>query len=294
MHGFVVLDLATPIAVVCHDAGATNLIVEWLKAAGQTEVRAFMRGPAEGIWHTAFPEQPLCMSLEEALDGAGSLLSGTGWASKLEHQSRQMAQAQNIRTVAVLDHWVNYAPRFEREGRIHLPDEAWVADAYALALARETFPRLPVRQLENIYLNSQVSRVGRAPGNGTLLVILEPVRNNWGRKLEGEFQALEYLFENIDRLWPSGISRVLLRPHPSEPVDKYVDWVRHHPLAQMDSSNEVAAAISQADVVVGVESSALIIALAAGRSVYSSLPPWAPPLRLPQEGIQQIRHLDQI
>lgn len=288
------LDLPTPIAVVCHDAGATNIIIGWLKAASTMEVQAFMQGPAHIIWQKAFPELPLCMSLDEALDGARSLLSGTGWASVLEHQSRQMAEARNIRTVAVLDHWVNYAPRFEREGKLVLPDEAWVADAHALALVRETFPGLPVRQLENVYLNSQVTRVGMAPGNGTVLVILEPVRNNWGRQLEGEFQALEYLFGNLERLWPSGISRVLLRQHPSEPVDKYAAWVRRHPLVHMDSSHDLSAAISQADVVVGVESSALVIALAAGRSVYSSLPPWAPPLRLPQGGIKQIRHLDKI
>jgi hypothetical protein len=53
----------------------------------------------------------------------------------------------------------------------------------------------------------------------------------------------------------------------------------------------MAAAISQADIVAGVESFALTLALAAGRTVYSSLPPWAPALRLPQEGIRQIRRL---
>ena len=40
--------------------------------------------------------------------------------------------------------------------------------------------------------------------------------------------------------------------------------------------------------VVGCESQALVVALAAGRQVWSSLPPWAPPCRLPQAGVQRL------
>lgn len=288
------LELATPTAVVCHDAGAANLILGWLKAGGgDTEVRAFMQGPAEALWRTAFPRQPLCGSLEEALDGVQTLLSGTGWASALEHQARQVAHARSMRSVAVLDHWVNYAARFEREGQVQWPSEVWVADAYALALVRQVLPGLPVRQLDNLYLNAQVARIGAAPGDGTVLVVLEPVRNTWGRDREGEFQALDYLFACLDRLWP-GVAQVLLRQHPSEPSGKYQSWLSRYPVARMDTSRDVAAAINLADVVVGVESFALTIALAAGRPVYSSLPPWAPPLRLPHTGIQQIRHQSQL
>lgn len=285
-------ELASPAAVVCHDAGAANLILGWLKVARGSTVRAFMQGPAEALWRAAFPAEPLCCSLAEALDGAQTLLSGTGWASTLEHRARQVAHARGIYSIAVLDHWVNYASRFEREGQVRWPDEVWVADAYALELARQTLPGLPVRHLENLYLAAQVSRISPAPGTGTVLVMLEPVRNTWGRDREGEFQALDYLFGHLDMLWPSGAAQVLLRPHPSESPEKYQAWLGKHPAARMDTSPDAAAAISCADVVVGVESFALTIALAAGRPVYSSLPPWAPALRLPHAGIQQIRHLN--
>jgi len=285
------LDLASPTAVVCHDAGAANLILGWLKVEGAITVRPFMQGPAASLWRLAFPTQPLCGSLEESLDGAQSLLSGTGWASALEHQARQIAFMRRIRSVAVLDHWVNYFQRFEREGQVQWPDEVWVADANALMLAQEALPGLPARQLDNLYLADQVSSIGTPPGNGTVLVVLEPVRSTWGRSQEGEFQALDYLFQHLDQLWPTGVAQVILRPHPSEPAEKYRDSLTRHPLTLMDTSPDIATAISRADVVVGVESFALTIALAAGRPVYSSLPPWAPPLRLPHYGIQQIRYL---
>ncbi len=288
------LDLASPVAVVCHDAGATNVILGWLTAREDAVLRPFMQGPAAALWRTAFPELPMCGSLEEALEGAKSLLSGTGWASALEHQARQMAHARGIRSVAALDHWVNYAPRFERDGQVQWPDEVWVADAYALALAHQALPELPVRQLDNLYLADQIRHIAPPPGNGTVLVVLEPVRTSWGCNRAGEFQALDYFFEHLDLLWPVGVSQVILRLHPSESADKYQTWLARYSLAQMDTSPNVATAISRADVVVGVESFALTIALAAGRPVYSSLPPWGPPLRLPHIGIRQIRKLTQL
>jgi hypothetical protein len=158
-------------------------------------------------------------------------------------------------------------------------------------LAEQVLPGLPLRQLENLYLAEQVRRIAPPPGTGTVLVVLEPVRDTWGRSEAGEFQALNYIFEHLARLWPAQVNRVILRLHPSEAVDKYQTWLARYPVARIDASLDLAEAISRADLVVGVESFALTIALAAGRPVYSSLPPWAPPLRLPQSGIQQIRHL---
>ena len=151
-----------------------------------------------------------------------------------------------------------------------------------------------MRQLDNLYFAEQVAAIAPPPKNGTVLVVLEPVRNTWGRSTAGEFQALEYFFENLDLLWPAGVSKVLLRPHPSESFDMYNNWLARCPLAQLDTSSSLSAAVSRSDVVVGVESFALTIALAAGRPVYSSLPPWGPPLRLPHIGIRQIRNLSQL
>lgn len=291
--GSAMFKLATPTAVVCHDAGAANIILDWLKVGLCSDVRVFMQGPAATLWRNTFPNQHLCSSLEDALNGACTLISGTGWASSLEHQARKVAHDRGIRSVAVLDHWVNYSERFKREGDIQLPSEVWVTDTYALKMAQKSLPGIPVHQLENLYLNTQVARISPAPCNGTILIVLEPVRNDWGRGREGEFQALDYFFESFESLWPN-VKQVLLRPHPSDPPDKYRFWLNHYPLTIIDTSHDAAAAISRADVVVGVESFALIIALTAGRPVYSTLPPWAPLLRLPHVGIQQIRYLSQL
>lgn len=283
-------DWPLPTAVVAHDAGATNLIIAWLKVWGWP-VRACVQGPALKLWEQAFPGQPVWATPCQAMEGCISLLTGTGWASTLEHDARREGRCRGLRVAAVVDHWVNYPPRFERAGGIVWPDELWVADAWAAEIAQQVLPPLPVRKLKNLYLQAQVARVDPPPGDGTLLYVLEPVRNDWGRGTEGEFQALEYLLAHRDVLAPRPVRRILLRPHPSDPADKYARYLAADKDISLDYSVDMAAALSQADVVAGVESFALALALAAGRSVYSSLPPWAPALRLPQEGILQIRQL---
>jgi len=283
-------DWPLPTAVVAHDAGATNLIIAWLKS-WRWSVRACVDGPARKLWSQAFPKQPTCQSIAEALEGTSSVVTGTGWASSLEHEARRQARTRGLRVAAVLDHWVNYPPRFERDGDVILPDELWVADDWAAQTARQVLPPMPIRVYDNLYLQAEVAQVTAPPEDGTLLYVLEPVRSDWGRGEQGEFQALDYTLQHLQALSSTPICRIVLRPHPSDPTDKYCRYLDADPRIEMDRSADMSQAISKADIVVGVESFALTLALAAGRPVFSSLPPWAPALRLPQEGIQQIRRL---
>ncbi len=282
-----------PTAVVAHDAGSANLIIAWIKA-WQWPVRACVDGPASKLWDEAFPNQPIYRSISEVLEGMTSVITGTGWASDLEHEARKQARTRGLRVAAVLDHWVNYAPRFERYGEAVWPDELWVADNWAAQTARKVLPPMPIRVYDNLYLEAKVAKVSSPPEDGTLLYVLEPVRSDWGRGKQGEFQALDYTLQNLKVISSMPIRRILLRPHPSDPEDKYYCYLNVDSRIEIDRFADISQAISRADIVVGVESFALTLALAAGRPVFSSLPPWAPLLRLPQEGIQQIRRLYRI
>ena len=92
------------VAVCAHDAGAASHMAAWLSEL-QPQLRLWVAGPAQRIFCaklrnvTCFPQ-----SLEEAISGAQVLISGTGWASDLEHRSRQLASEFGIPSVAVLDH----------------------------------------------------------------------------------------------------------------------------------------------------------------------------------------------
>lgn len=283
------------IAMVFHDAGSTNIALGWLTEVPRGRIRPLMRGPAAGLWSLHFPEISTFSSLGDVFEGASAVISGTGWASDLEHSARVQAGREGILSLAVLDHWTHYPERFVRDGSSALPDEFWVTDVHALAEARRCFPDASIRMCTNPYLAHQVQRVTDA-GDGDpmeVLYLLEPARSDWGREEPGEFQALDYFAANMHVLGIPHSARLRLRPHPSDPPGKYHCWMERNPQVspQLDDSPTLGDAIGRAHWVAGCESYAMIVALLAGRAVSSSLPPWAPACRLPHTGIVHLKNM---
>ena len=303
-------------AVCAHDAGAASHMAAWL-APLQPQLRLFLAGPSDRLFRAqlgasigSFP------TLEKALAGAQVLISGTGWGSDLEHRARRLARQQGIPIVAVLDHWVNYRERFQRDGEEQLPDALWVADAEAAAIANADFPDLPVLQLPNHWLESLCSAVHslRSKSNPQprrparrLLYLLEPIRVPWsqgpgGASEAGEIQGLRYWLQQLPHLIEQGwvapehkLEAVALRPHPSEPVGKYDAWIAEAASSwpiQLDQSPALAEALAWADAAFGCETQALVAAMACHLPAFSTVPPWAPPCRLPQATLHHLSRLE--
>lgn len=294
-------NLHSPVALVCHDAGAANLVFAWLRdwadsgLLDQHEFRVLLQGPAQIAWHAqamALPHMQWHTSLDTALTGAHCVLTGTGWASDVEHDARQLASVQKIPCIAVIDHWVNYQQRFERAGEVVLPDAIWVADPYAAEMASTLFKTVHVHELPNVYLSEMVKAIPLVREDCiNLLYVLEPMRNDWGRGVAGEFQALDFFVQHLHKIVGDQFVQVVLRPHPSDAQGKYEGWIQAHPELSVviDPHPSLNQAIEHAKWVVGAETFAMVVADAAGRATYSSLPPWAHRCRLPQSSIQHLR-----
>ncbi len=303
------------VAVCAHDAGAASHMAAWL-APLQPQLRLFLAGPAKPLFRARLGAATRCFpTLEEALAGAQVLISGTGWASDLEHQARRLARQRDIPSVAVLDHWLNYRERFQREGGELLPDALWVADAEAAALATASFPNVPVLQLPNHWLEGLCSTVQalrsktnpqpRQPAR-RLLYLLEPIRVPWsqgpgGTSEAGEIQGLRYWLQQLPHLIEQGwvapqreLEALALRPHPSEPVGKYdaliAEAASRWPI-QLDRTPVLAEALAWADAAFGCETQALVAAMACTLPAFSTVPPWAPPCRLPHV---KLHHLSRV
>jgi hypothetical protein len=283
------------LAIVCHDAGAANHIISWVR--NQTEFsnfNAFFMGPGEQLWNAAFPDIQLCSSLEETLSHATTLLSGTGWASNIEHEARKTARLKNISSISLLDHWVNYRERFCRKGEEVLPDEIWVVDDTAFQIATKEFPSVKIKRTTDFLTREFVTSVVPIQNvrSNNLLYLLEPIRDKWGKSELGEFQALTYFLDKIALLdFPSDLS-ISLRCHPSEQPEKYQRYISEQSVFSIVMDNgSLVDAVSSAKWVAGCSTFAMTLALQSGRTVYSTLPPWAPPLTLPFREIIEIRNL---
>lgn len=291
--------LEGPIAVVSHDAGAANHIVAWLQDIDRSQVVAYLDGPAILLWQQAYGAPPR-LDLAETVASANTLLTGTGWASDLEHTARRIARQNGIKSIAVIDHWTNYRERFIRNGEEILPDEIWVSDPYARHFASTIFPTIKVTQLHNAYLEKVVEKVSQIrtqsprPAGDHLLYLLEPIRQAWGTlPMLGEFSALNFFTAHLDRISLSKHLQIRLRPHPSDPAKKYDAWLAQHPHLRLslDSSSTLAESLAWANVVVGCQTYGMVIALASGCKVFSSIPPWAPPCVLPHTEISMLSAL---
>lgn len=289
--------LPSPLALVCHDVGALDLILPWLDLNKQV-VRAHLRGPAHERWVQRFGARALVRSIDAALDGAAMLLAGTSWSSDLEHHARLQAAAAGLRSVTVIDHWIGYAARLQRDGHRLLPDEIWVCDAEAFALARASFAGCEIRLQPNDALREQVERLAPCPDpqrRPTLLLLPEPVGSTWGGLQPGEEQGLDFLVEHADRLGLHEPLTMRLRPHDSDPPGRWNQWIaargaEGHAVS-IDTAPQVLEAIDRVAWVAGFESTALVVAHAAGRRAVCLQPPWAPRSRLPQRGLIHLRDL---
>lgn len=309
--------LTHPVAIVAHDAGAANHIFAWL---GNNYSVLCLAGPARALWEARHRRiyrgfllesgmslyqdragsPPPESELATALSGVATVITGTGWQSNLEHDARKFARERRIRSIAVIDHWNNYTSRFIREGVQVLPDEIWVSDSYAAKIARATFPDVWVIQQVNAYLAELVAEVealqvsGASKGNDRILYVLEPIRNSWGiLDVPGEFLALDYFMLHHHLTPVSKDVEIRLRAHPSDSLGKYDDWIARQTLyrVSLDHSKTLAEAIAWSNVVVGCQSYAMVVALACGRIVISSIPKWAPPCALPYQGIFKLSEM---
>jgi len=288
------IEIIPPIGVVCYDAGGANQILAMLGEPRFLRVCGYFEGPARELWRHMGRPCKLTDSLLELLGKVNTLVTGTGWADRLEHDARDLARRSGIRSIAVLDHWTNYRERFVCDGSLVLPDELWVVDDFALQIARHVFPEVPITLQPDRYAEQQsdlIMGLNRKTAN-ELIYLLEPARSDWGRSEAGEFQALRYFRDIVPRLGLPKNTTICLRPHPSDTVGKYNaflgEWHGHQVVLD---SGDLAGAISRARWVAGCQTYALTLALRAERTVFCTLPPWAPPCQLPHAGLIHLRRL---
>lgn len=291
------------LCVVSHDAGGAEILSSLIRQQG-LECQYVLAGPAIKIFQRKLG--PIdSQLLQDASSSADWFLCGTSWQSDLEWQAIAMAREAGKRSVAFLDHWVNYQERFVRGGETHLPDEIWVGDVLAENMARNLFPSLAIRLVENPYFDDLKRELAELtqpqefnPDNLRVLYVCEPLREHalreygderhWGYTEE---EALRYFLTNVDILG-APVGRIVIRPHPSEAAGKY-DWAIEEYDLPIISGGAMALfeEVAACDVVVGCESMAMVVGLLAGRRVISCIPPGGKPCALPQPEIESMQVL---
>ncbi len=290
------------VAIVSHDAGGAEILSSWLRRA-HCQASVVAAGPAESIFRRKCPQAEF-LSLDEALPKSAWVLCGTGWQSNFERHAIARGRSLGKKTVAFLDHWVNYRERFDEGGRSALPDEIWVGDSDAERIARALFDQTPVLLQPNPYVEDLLAEIagiqaGKSRARASrVLYVCEPVADHalaqhgnerhWGYT---EQDALRFFLNNLASIIPS-VDDITIRPHPSEQVDKY-QWANDlSPLpVEFGGKKTLLEETLASDIVVGCESMAMVVGLLAGKRVISAIPPGGRPCQLPQDDIEHMQQL---
>jgi hypothetical protein len=274
---------------VCHDAGGAEIVAAWLRRRDD-ELTCVLEGPARAVFARTLGAGLDIRAALPPLAAFDLVVCGSSGAADLERHAVRAARAAGVRCVVWLDHWVAYAERFVLDGATVLPDEVWVGDDDAARLAATTLPGADVRNHGNPYLEDTVAEIaalsgGRAHGDGgeRILYVTEPTPT-----------AATALVGYLERLAGSAAppAAMRVRQHPAEPPEKYVAELGAFggrlPLG-LSPGGSLAEDVAWADTVVGCDTMAMVVALAAGRRVISVRPPGGRPLSLPFAEIERLR-----
>jgi len=272
--------------VVSHDSGGAEVLSSYLrhKRKEYGVLRCVVKGPAERIFHNKGLRRYV-VDIREGKriisDGkADLLLTSVSRNSDLEINYITLAKKQSIKTVTMLEHWVNYKGRFgypSRQWRKNLPDEIWVMDEIANKTAEKEFGReIKIKMKPNFYfkdLKTEYSNIAASKDRKffNVLFLSEPIvghRNPKEKKVViAETEKVVKLIEFMNTMDCNKPVRFTIRPHPIERSSEYSEILEYNSdshdfrVALSDLNlNSLVEDIKNSDVVLGIKSSALIIA----------------------------------
>jgi hypothetical protein len=280
------------VGIVSYDAGGAEVVSSYVKR-NDVDCMYCLSGPAVEIFNKKLGVITTS-SLEKCLAECDWLLCGTGAS---EHEWRAITAAKEIgkRVIVFLDHWTAYKDRFIKNGKMTLPDEIWVGDTFAKKIGHKAFPGLSIKLVPNPYwadindgLNLLSTKARSSYVGIKILYVCEPTWSDpndlrWPGYTDHE--ALRYFLECISE-GNEVIKTIAIRPHPSEPRDKYA-WVLEYSRTKVTITDkgDLLKEIVENDWIVGRSSMALVIGLIAGKKVVSCIPPGGERCSLPYKEI---------
>jgi len=291
--------------VLAHDAGGAEILAAFIrKNKKRKHFIVYAGGPARAVFkrvHIPYRLEPKRAELRKVIEkhrGALALL-GTGGPRDIELAALKEAKRQGMKTVAYIDSWTRYRERFVdswksyrerfvypvRGWQKNLPDEIWVGDIHALALAKRYFTAARIRFVPNQYFatiaNLYRSRALKTSRSKSILYMSAAGRLS--EKLLGDFLA------ECSRRKVAFIVRV--RMHPEDRRVRYERIIRLHGQGvrvELSREKDIINDLLRARVVVGPETNALVPAFFAGIRTIRIMPKGENPF-LPFQGIIKVK-----
>ncbi len=270
---------AKNVGLVSHDSGGANILNALVKEFGDINFKLLVKGPAESI----FDGKNIKFYSDESafFDEVDFVLFGTG-STSYEKKLLRYAKSKDIKTAAILDHFVNYKERFIDDSTISFPDYCFVCDEYSYQIAKkELDPYKNISVCKNYLVASYKHKLDACNSlkKNTILYVLENTNEHWDEKLLPWEVAFNNFYENFYK--HSDFCTIIVRPHPKDDPKIYQSLKKYEEII-FDYSSSPLISLSKVSTVVGIESYLLYISHSCGMIVYTSLPDKIRPPNLPQ------------
>lgn len=279
------------ICIISNDAGGAEIISSWVTRQKQ-KFLFVLDGPAVAIFKRKLGKI-FISDLESSIKISKKVICGTSLKSNIEKNGVFYSKKNGIKVISVLDNWINYRDRFIFKKKLQLPDEIWVADEYARKLATKEFKGTKIVKKKNFYLEDlkielvkMEKQYKKNKKNKNILFVSEPISkdNIYNYNIE---DAFNFFMENIN-LINLELHNITIRPHPSEPVDKWIWAKKYKQVKIISKKNSLIKQIFESDIVVGCETMAMVVAVKAIRRVISIIPPGGKKCALPHNKIEHL------
>lgn len=279
------------ILVVSNDAGATEYIAHLILQEYRNvdwNVYALKNSPAFKI----FTKLNIKFSTLSSIDNLNEIVKqeycdmiiyGTGWQVDFQKIVEEIVQKYSIKSVAILDHWINYIERF----KVHTPKNIIVMDDVAYMLAKKTFDSTTLVVQVKFYYLEYIKRLYKTIDckvHNSVTFISEPTtiiaKYNHGN--ENAYGFTEYSVINQLLLF---FDEITIRLHPSDEKDKYNDIIKKYPRKKVTLiypyDEELVETLSCSSLTIGFDGMALFISYILGIKTVSYMPNSSRELTIP-------------
>ncbi len=294
------------IAIFAHDAGGSDLLLELLKASlhvGKFKVFCTDNSPChllmknKKVTNQQEIIEPNKKFIFSKLDlfKPDIILYSTGWQNHFEYHFLDYARKNSLPSVAFLDNWTNFRERFgypDVAWQKNFPDFIATHDKHSQEGASNQGLKNTIT-IKNYSLEKKLNEYKYlVKKEDTLLFLSEPTAkvakktygdsNYWGFDEKDTFKAILQYQEKFT------CSKIVVRLHPSDESKVYKEIDPNINI----SSNSLLKDISDAKIVIGLDTSVLRLAFLLGKKVISFMPSIKRDFHVPLPKSNQTRNLE--
>ncbi|MEK9177155.1 MAG: hypothetical protein AAB923_02565 [Patescibacteria group bacterium] len=205
-------------------------------------------------------------------DDVSLVLVGTGWMTSIECDALAAAKKEGLFTAVYLESWTGYRERFgyPKPGwRKNLPDEIWLGDRAAFALAKKQFPgTTKLRLVPNEYFKAVVwrYRLARTKIKPDSILFLSNIDDT----TEHVFKELLERFSHR-----KGSPKVRVRFHPADDRSRFNPLIKKYKRnvrVERSKEKDIVRDLVRAKSVIGTETTAMMFGALLGIRTVSVLP----------------------